>query len=288
MIEYLTRNKLDVIKYDQCIARAVNSRVYGYSWYLDSVCDTWDALVAGDYNMVMPLPKRRKFGINYVYLPPWTQQLGVFSKEELNESTVVTFLKAIPRKFKFVELKLNSANAVFSKNISPRDNYILSLDTDFETIVQNYNQNRKRITSSIPENIFFEKNLETDEFLTFYKQEHPDFTVAEDTDEKLEQLIKHRNSGVNIWAVYGGGELFSALLWLKDKQRITYLVPVNSAAGKKANTATYLINYLIKEYEKTGLIFDFEGSVLSGVAGFYKSFGARKETYYHFKKYRLF
>ncbi|MCB0474582.1 MAG: hypothetical protein KDC69_02845 [Flavobacteriaceae bacterium] len=287
MIEYLTRNKLDIIKYDQCIARAVNSHVYAYSWYLDSVCDDWDALVAGDYNMVMPLPKRRKFGINYVYVPPWTQQLGVFSKEELNESTVVAFLKAIPRKFKFVELKLNSANAIFSKKISQKDNYILSLDADFQTIVKNYNHNRRRISGTIPENIFLERNLDSGEFLTFYKRERPQFTIPQDADEKLEQLVKHRKSGVNIWAVYRGGELLSTLLWLKDRQRITYLLPVNSAAGKKANTATYIINHLVEEYENTGLIFDFEGSMLTGVAGFYKSFGARKETYYHFRSYRL-
>ena len=45
-----------------------------------------------------------------------------------------------------------------------------------------------------------------------------------------------------------------------------------------------IINELIKDHLNQGLVLDFEGSMISGVANFYKSFGAVEENYYYFKK----
>ena len=48
MIHYVKRKDLDLNKYDACINNAINSRIYGYSWYLDIVADNWDVLVLND------------------------------------------------------------------------------------------------------------------------------------------------------------------------------------------------------------------------------------------------
>ncbi|MDP3354122.1 MAG: hypothetical protein Q8S44_10335, partial [Flavobacteriaceae bacterium] len=67
MIYYVKRQNLDIEKYDTCIDRALNSRIYAYSWYLDIVADHWDALILNDYEAVMPLPWRSKYFIKYIY-----------------------------------------------------------------------------------------------------------------------------------------------------------------------------------------------------------------------------
>ena len=69
MIRKVSRKKLEVEKYDACIANSIQANVYGYSWYLDVVADNWDVLVLNDYEAVMPIPWRRKFFIKYVYTP---------------------------------------------------------------------------------------------------------------------------------------------------------------------------------------------------------------------------
>lgn len=288
MIKYIHHNQLDVEKYDTCISNAVNSRIYAYSWYLDCVCDDWNVLVKDDYEAVMPLPTRKKFGISYVYLPPWVQQLGVFSLERLNESVVESFLSAIPKKFKLVELKLNSDNHISSKKILERVNYILSLDTNFKSIVANYNSNRKRILKADFSKFRIEKETDPTIFLDFYSKNKLAIQLPKDSLDCLKKLVNSKEDAVRIWSVYFKDEMISSLLWLKDFYRIIYLLPVNSEEGKKGNASTYLINSLIEEYQKTGLILDFEGSMIKGVAGFYKSFGAKAETYYHFKKCRIF
>ncbi len=93
MITYIKRDALNIEKYNSCISNALNSRIYAYSWYLDIVTDTkWDVLVLDDYKAVMPLPKRQKYFINYIFLPPWSQQLGVFSIHKI-ESDLLNFFR---------------------------------------------------------------------------------------------------------------------------------------------------------------------------------------------------
>ena len=61
-IEYLTRDKIDINKWDECVNKASNGVIYARSIYLDKVCTNWDALVINNYELVMPLPWRKKWG----------------------------------------------------------------------------------------------------------------------------------------------------------------------------------------------------------------------------------
>ena len=92
MIKHLRHNEVDKKKWDDCIDNAFNGIIYAYSWYLDIVCPTWDALIEDDYEKVMPLTHNNKLGISYLYPPLFTQQLGVFSKISLSSSDVENFI----------------------------------------------------------------------------------------------------------------------------------------------------------------------------------------------------
>jgi len=288
MIQYLTRNQLDVEKYNHCISNAFNSRIYGYSWYLDAICDAWDILVKDDYQAVMPLPKRKKYGVSYIYQAPWAQQLGVFSLAEIEESTIIAFIHAIPKKFKLVDVFLNSKNKFSSKYLKDRTNYILALDSDFETLKNNFNTNRKRVCKTNFDNFRIDKKGNTKAFLEFYKNQESNYKTHKDTFEKLQKLIYTNSSTIYIWNVYQDNRIIASLCWLKNHNRITYLAPIATAEAKKENIPTFIINEIIKEHENSNYILDFEGSMIKGVAQFYKSFGAKKETYSQYKKYNLF
>ena len=53
MIQHIKRKDLDILKYDACIENSIQSRIYGFSWYLDIVADHWEVLVLDDYEAVM-------------------------------------------------------------------------------------------------------------------------------------------------------------------------------------------------------------------------------------------
>ena len=60
MISYQTHLELDFDKWDTCIAQAEHSLIYGFSWYLDAICDDWDGLVMNDYEAVFLCPNGKR------------------------------------------------------------------------------------------------------------------------------------------------------------------------------------------------------------------------------------
>ena len=81
VIQYLPHAQINKTKWDACIAAAPNGLIYAHSWYLDEIIETWDALVMNDYESVMPLPYRKKYGVLYLFHPPFVAQLGLFGNE---------------------------------------------------------------------------------------------------------------------------------------------------------------------------------------------------------------
>ena len=69
---------------------------YARTWYLDVVSPGWEALVADDYDCIMPLPRKRRYGLAYLVQPPLTQQLGVFARQGGSEKMTEAFIRKIP------------------------------------------------------------------------------------------------------------------------------------------------------------------------------------------------
>ena len=285
MISYFKRHELDEEKYNNCIKSALNSRIYAYSWYLDCVADNWDVLVMNDYEAVMPLPWRSKYFIKYIYPPAWTQQLGVFSKNIISQNLLKEFITVIPKKFKKITIQFNSGNDVSFLNTTKRINYILPLNRFYDEIYKGFNKNRKRdLTRS--EGIAFEldKNVKAFDFFNFFENTSKNFSLNSNGIQALRKICNFRNAQVNIWGIRVNSILYCSLLWLKDDDRITYLLPLATTEAKKNGFPTKLVVELIANHHNSNYILDFEGSMIPNVANFYKSFGVIEEDYHLYSK----
>jgi len=280
MIRYLKNNEIDLTKYDTCIKTSINSRIYAFSWYLDCVADNWDILVLNDYEAVMPLPWRQKYFIKYIYPPAWTQQLGVFSSNEISEKLVLDFIHAIPKKFKKITIQFNSENIFQYKNVIERVNYVLPLNKSYSEIYKGFNQNRKRdLKKALKNNNAKIKTISSKEFLDFYLNVPKNYAVNKNQIETLMKLVNSKNDAIQIVGIYNAGILEASILFLIDTNRIINLVPVTTDFGKENGLTTLILNNMIKNHENSTKILDFEGSMIEGVASFYESFGAEKEFY---------
>lgn len=295
MIKYLQNHEISKTKWDACIKESVNGMVYPNSWYLDIVAEDWEALVEDDYERVFPLTTGKKWGIDYLYQPVFSQQLGLFSKSVLSEETVGNFLDSIPSKYKFIEINLNTFNKVDSEkyNIQEWHTYELDLINSYGHIHKNYSTNLKRnLKKAGQANLSLVKNIKPDEIIKLFRDNRGK-TITSLLDDDYVKLHRLSYQGIykgiiNAYSVYTeNNQLCAAVIFVKSKSKIIFLFSGLSEEGKKCNAMAFLINSYIKEHSQQNLTLDFEGSNDPNLARFYKSFGSKLCTYPHIKINRL-
>lgn len=283
-IKYITQQHIDKQKWDACIDNAPNGLVYAYSFYLDAMAKHWDALVLNDYEAVMPLPCKKKWGIHYLYQPFLTPVLGVFGKY-LSEILVSSFLEAIPEKFKLWDISLNHFNLVNQKfkYQLKRSNYTLSLAAKaYEKIAAAYSENISRnITKAIKTGCIVKKNIPVTDIIDVCKREWPKFTnPAKESFETLLANYPNFSPFASSYGVYHpGGKLLASCVFLIYGKRAYYWLVGNDPEAKEFGASPMLVDQFIKDNAGKDLLLDFEGSDKETVAEFYRRFGAELEVY---------
>lgn len=287
-IRYVPRHEIDTARWDACIARAANSLLYGFHFYLDHMAaHQWDALILGDYEAVMPLTWRRKYGIKYLYQPPFMQQAGIFSAQPLPADLIEAFLQSTRNHFRFAEIFLNHANALPA--LEPHTNYILPLDAPYPQLAANYKKDlvrNLRLASRSP--LIYSTEPDLGLALESYRAEYSARTPHVRSDDyahfaALCRYCRSRDQLVLRAATTPGGEILSTALLLRDQNRLYLLQSTTPAAGRRQEANHYLLDQLVREWAGSGLTLDFEGSELPGVAHFYANFGAIRQPYYYYR-----
>lgn len=284
-IKYLQHNEIDKRKWDTCIDNAPNGLIYSYSFYLDNMAKHWDALVLGDYEALMPLTWNKKYGLHYLYQPAFTASLGVFG-ENLSEILVHKFIKAIPPRFKLVEISLNNGN-IF--NEAPpswlrRINYILPLGRSYDDFYKAYRDNHKRnITKALQSGCTVNKDVSVDEIMKLNEEQlkHIDGTKPEDYPnfKKLYELLKSKGRAKTYAIVDSTNKILASAVFFYSHNRAYYILVGNHPDGKTIGASHALIDAFIKDHANQNLILDFEGSDIRNLALFYEGFGATVEIY---------
>ncbi len=287
MIRYLEYKDIDKTRWDDCIKKSFNGNVYAYSWYLDIVAENWDGLIEDDYERVFPLTMGKKFGINYLYQPFFTQQLGVFSKNILTQDVVLQFLEAIPSKFKFVEILLNSYNRVASEKfeLSPQVNHELDLIKPYDSLVKSFSKNtRRNINKAKNEGLTILDNIKPETLIELFRENRGrNITHLKDNNYKRLHRLMHSGIYKGIAGIYGAftkeNVLCGGVYFIKSNRKAVFLFSGLSDEGKKAGAMPLLINFFIEKNAVSHLTLDFDGSNDPNLARFYKSFGAKQTTY---------
>ncbi|PQJ22975.1 hypothetical protein [Tenacibaculum sp. SG-28] len=284
MIVYTKRAQVNEQKYNHCIKNAVQSNIFGFSWYLDIVADSWDVLVLNDYEAVMPLPKREKYFFKYVYPPLWLVHLGIYS---LNIEDENEFLIELLDDFSFVELRLNPENSftVFSNVLQERKTQILYLNSSYSDIRAAYNRNRKRELKKAKGKDLTECwNDAPIKLLHLFKENIGNRLKkvrTKDYDNLLHlmQYCLERKVGEMLTVYDAKNKLVSGAFFLKYKDRVTELVCASDLENRNNGANTFMNDRAICKYQRNFSVFDFGGSSMQNIAKYYYSFGATDAVY---------
>lgn len=287
MIKFLKHDMIDKNRWDECINMSFNGNIYAWSWYLDIIHPKWDALVENDYERVMPLTGKRKFGIHYLFQPFFAQQLGIFSRAPLSQNKVDDFINAIPKNYKLIEYRLNEFNKVDydCESIAKHCNIELDLIYDYQHLYNNYSKNTKRNLAKA-ENAGLSVNrdiLPSDIINLFRTNKGKDVKHWGDMEygrllDLIDTAIYHESC-----LLYGvrniENEFVAGAVFMYSHDRITFLFSGSDNSNKHHHGLTLLLDNVIRDFSETQYTFDFEGSDNDGLARYYKGFGG-KEVFY--------
>ena len=294
-IKFVINSDIDRIKWDRCIADSAYGIAYAYSWYLDRICEKWDALIWGEYQYVMPLVNNTKYRISYIYQPFFTQQLGVFSNLSVEPEIVEQFLNAIPQQFRLTNMNLNVGNANPSEHFSTRSNttYHLNLGSEISEIRAAYNSNtRRNIQKAIQNKVTISQISDLSLFIKI---------TSENLKEKSPEIRSHHylalKEVINYAVKNELGEIYVAqnaenttlasVFFVRTNQTSIYLAASSNQEGIEKSAMFLLIDTYIQNHTKNILTLDFEGSNISGIARFYAGFGGLPKTYFSVHQNRL-
>lgn len=293
MIHYLEHKNINFQKWDDCIRRSTNPLIYGESWWLNIVCPGWDALIKGDYEAVMPLTKRKKFALEYLYQPDFTQQLGVFSD---GKNDVQKFLQAVPKKFRLIEIQLNTKNTVnnFSEfELFPRKTYHLKLSEEIHVLRKSYSENTRRNLKK------FEKSgykivsaTSADDTINLFKankgKEPGSLGVKQYTIlyQLVDSAFKRKCISI-LNALDPFGNAVAGALFVHSNSSYIFLFSGVGKEGKENGALPAIIDHFIASHVPENKILDFEGSMIPTLARFYKSFGSEEIVYLQVRKNTL-
>lgn len=286
-IRFYNRQAIDTVRWDAFIKKSSQFRIYALSTWLDHFSPGWGALIDDEYSMVMPLPCKRKYGIRYLAQPRFTQQLGFYTQHPEALATKEAFLQQAMRLFSFGEVSLNTQ--VENASCSERKNYVLSLQTSYTEIYQRYSKSLvyNSLKPALKQSLQYDVQPDMMHAISAYQRGYQQRMQLTSLDYvQLKKLAVVWSSSGNCFSRAvkdDNDELLAISLFFCDDRRIYNLCSTITHRGRKQNANYFLYDQLIREFSGSGLILDFEGSSIPGIAAFYRKFGAVPEPYYAVK-----
>ncbi len=280
-------------QWDACVAKHSNGLIYAQYDYLDHMCDHWSGLVVGDYEAIMPLPWRRKYGFRYYYIPPFIQQLGFIGSSSLLNQLQENLIRKIRSYARYGDLHLNFSNHALASELhcKNRTNLVIDLNRSYTEIYSDYQPDLKNLLDKASNSLQFhysKENKLTDiirHYQQQYSQRMPHLSLEDFARlSELCQFYTEKGQCVLRSVKSNDGVILSDTLLLKDNRRIYHLLNTTFQEGRQLHSNHWLLDQLLKEYSNQQLLFDFEGSDLPGVKSFYKKFGGHVQPYFHYRR----
>lgn len=283
--------------------------IFSQYWWMDAVCgeENWDVILIkkGD-QIVATLPYyiKRKWGMRLVVQPTLTQTNGLWIKyiKEMKSSKRISYEREIiyqvDRQLAKEGIDFFSQNFHYSfVNWSPfywrgykqttRYTYVLEDLSDLDKIWDGINKSTKKGISKV-KGYNISETEDIDSFYRLNKMVFEEqglkipytFTFLKSLDKKCKL-----HNARKIWKISNKQEKTVNMLYLIFDKQSSYLLMSGKDPNTKAlNLNTILVWNSIKFSSKNNLRYDFEGSMLEGVASFNNHFGASPIPYHRIEK----
>lgn len=295
-IKFIPHHELDKLRWDALITRSPQGHYGAFSFFLDCVAPAWNALVLKDYEAVMPLVTRRKYGIDYICIPFFINQLGVFTEEQaLPVDLVDAFLQVLPTRYKFVELGLNASNHTsrYDFQVQERKSQYIDLTHGYETIAAGFSSNLQRnLKKALKQQLLIDNKASTREVTDLFKSSRGEalghFTAKEyDLLDTVMNALQAKGMGFVRDCRTADGQLLAAAFFAESHGRITYVKGGATEQGRELGAMHLIMDAVLREYAGKASTFDFDGSSVPSVERFNRNFTDSEYTFRIIKRNSL-
>ncbi|MBV8326592.1 hypothetical protein [Chryseobacterium sp.] len=276
MIRRLRYNEIDFRKYTACLEQSEQYNGYARKETLDQLSGNWHILVYNDYEAVMPVNIVKKFGLNFVHMPLFCQQLGVFSKQDDPQINDL-FLHFLKKKYLLFLYTFNHHN-VFSIPLEVRKNYIIPV-SDYSILKRKKYFKGRKSTVKWSQHLIYREVYPDADCFSFIENHFKGLSKEKDLKifkSYFDFLANHHQ--LKLCGAYLEDRLINLAVLISEPDQLSLLALVNDETSKKEDGASFVIDKILENNigEKK---FNFMGSNIRGIEVFFKSFGGELNAY---------
>ena len=303
-------------QYARLCSETADMPLFLQHWWLQCVCagKRWDVWLMKDTDgsilAAMPyLYRKRLWGVPFIVQPTHTQLGGVWlSDKALNDSDIqrrvvrkmTEFIKGLGVWYYYQQYCIDSplvpllGEAGFT--LKKRLTYRLDDVSDMDAVTENCSKNKRRQFLHAKD-LIVRRDMEPEEFYKFHSatlmSRNREISYTREYFLVLYNHAIRRGQGAIISLHDNDGQTLAALFTVWDDKRLYYLIPAFDINKKESGASARMALEAIRFASEKQLAFDFEGSMIPGVAKHYKQYGTTPVYYYGVEKvynplFRLF
>ena len=282
--------------------------IFMQDWWMDAVCagKQWDVLLSYDSNgniqAAMPYLIRKKAWMKYIVMPQQTQIGGIWLADDVlvdGGNRVVDVCQDFARQL--AELGLSyyyqhypigspAVEAMSTLGFKTKERVTYRIDdlSDLDQVINAFSKNKKRQLQKAL-SLHADMNMSAEDFYRFHVQclqeQGKQISYSREFLLVLDRKTQRLEQSQILSICNADNEVLAAAFLVWDKQSMYYLIPCYAPAHKDSGAGALLVLEAIKLARQKGVAFDFEGSMIRGVANHYKQFGSTRTLYYSVEKY---
>ncbi|MBR1922875.1 MAG: GNAT family N-acetyltransferase [Paludibacteraceae bacterium] len=289
--------------------------IFMQPWWLDAVCagKGWNVLLyihprSERILAALPYLTGKRWWMHFVLMPQQTQIGGIWLDHSLLNADGSTWdketLQTICQYFfdQLLSLRLhyyyqryaigNPCPAILQQlGMKTRERYTYRIEdlTDLDKVVARFSNNKKRqLTKAL--SLHAERGkMNVEDFYRFHRDclaaRRKTISYSREFLLVLERKARRLNCGEIVSIHNADGQVYAAAFVVWDNRTLYYLIPAFDSAYSHSGASALLVLECIKLAREKGVAFDFEGSMIRGVAKHYKQFGSERVTYYEVEKF---
>ena len=292
-------------KYIHFCAKQPDIPIFSQPWWLDTVCpDSWDVILIEKNNKIIasfPYYRTRKKKLfTYIGMPPLTQKLGpyiIYDSDKITENKKIEYehniyndiIDKLPICDVFhinFDWKYKNWLPFYWKGFkqTTRYTYILNDIADNDSIMKNYFRNKKNKIKKAESKVIVKYDLPSEDFFNYYSEiihnRREEVLFSKELFFRLYNAVYAQKAGRVFYCIDNENVIHSIKFIIWDNECAYSILGMRKKEYNTSGGTELLTDYIIKYVSQFVNRYDFEGSMIKGVEGSYRKFGAHQTEYY--------